>query len=181
MTKAVTTETRNSTSITTDTAYKADTPSELNRQLGALNTLDTKTLRKLWQRCHGRLVPPALSRDLIIRMIAFKLQEKALGGLSAAMKRKLRLLATQLDAGKLQGGSGTISLKPGTKLIRSWHGETFEVLVLEKGFEMKGKRYSSLSKIASEITGTKWSGPRFFGLKKKTVPTRKPVMEEIND
>ena len=133
---------------------KPEAPSDLVRQLEGLATHDTKTLKKLWQRCHGRRVPPALSRDLIIRMIANKLQEKALGGLSASMKRKLKLLATQLEAGTLKGGSDIISLKPGTKLIRSWHGKTYEVLVLEEGFEMKGKRYASLSKIAGEITGT---------------------------
>lgn len=142
--------------------YTPEAANDLVRQLEGLATHDTKTLKKLWQRCHGKRVPPALSRDLIIRMIAYKLQKKALGGLSASMKRKLKLLATQLAAGTLKGGSGTISLKPGTKLIRSWHGKTYEVLILEEGFEMKGKRYASLSKIACEITGTHWSGPRFL-------------------
>jgi len=161
-------------------------PNDLRLQLATLADLDAPALKKLWQRCHGRGLPPTLSRDLIIRMTAHKLQEKALGGLTGAVKRKLKLLSDKMAAGTLNGGSGLISLKPGTKLVRSWHGRTYEVSVLEEGFEMGGKRHRSLSKVAEEITGTHWSGPRFFGLKPKPklpprVPAKKgPTGDEVD-
>lgn len=161
-------------------------PNDLRLQLATLGDQDTPALKKLWQRCHGRGLPPSLSRDLLIRMTAHKLQEKALGGLTGAVKRKLKLLSDKMEAGTLNGGSGLISLKPGTKLVRSWHGKTYEVSVLEEGFEMGGKRYSSLSRVAGEITGARWSGPRFFGLKPKPklaprVPAKKePTGDEVD-
>jgi hypothetical protein len=97
--------------------------------------------------------------------VAYRLQEKALGGLTGAVKRKLKLLAQQAQPGGAL--EAFISLKPGTKLVRSWHGKTFTITVLQDGFEYDGKRYGSLSQIACLITGTRWSGPRFFGLKSK--------------
>lgn len=142
---------------------KSDEASDLQQQLGTLADLDNQALNKLWQRCHRRALPPALSRDLIIRMVAHKLQEKALGGLTGAVKRKLKLLGEQVTAGVNK--AGVINLKPGTKLVRSWRDRTYTVAVLDDGFEYDAKHYSSLSKIACEITGAHWSGPRFFGLK----------------
>lgn len=172
--------------IPPQTPDKVRAPDDLQRQLATLGDLDTPALKKLWQRCHGRALPPSLSRDLLIRMTAHRLQEKALGGLTGSVKRKLKLLGEKMEAGTLKDGASAISLKPGTKLVRSWHGKTYEVSVLEEGFELNGKRYASLSKVAGEITGAHWSGPRFFGLKPRSKlaprgPSRKKLTESKID
>ena len=104
-------------------------------------------------------------------------QEKLHGGLTPAQKRKLAGLAEDpWESGDI-AATPTIRMKPGTKLVREWRGETHTVLVLEDGFEGKGEHYRSLSSIAREITGTHWSGPRFFGLKRRP----KPFVEKAHD
>jgi len=110
-----------------------------------------------------------LSQDMLIRGIAYKIQEKAYGGLSQSMKRKLNTIAKQIDGDDRSGFDPGPALKPGAKLIREWQAQTYTVTVLDDGFEYDGKRYGSLSMIAREITGVRWSGPRFFGLKKEKV------------
>jgi hypothetical protein len=96
------------------------------------------------------------------------LQEQAFGGLKPAYKRRLRQLAESFDrdSGRVaKAVSSSARIKPGTRLIRQWDGQTHQVTVAEDGFEYKGERYKSLSEIARLITGTRWSGPLFFGLK----------------
>ena len=106
----------------------------------------------------------------LVLAIAWKLQEKVHGGLTAAQKRKLAGIAEDLKKnGNLSAGPA-IRLKPGLRLVREWRGETHDVLVLEDGFEWNGERRHSLSAIAREITGTQWSGPRFFGLQPRPKP-----------
>jgi hypothetical protein len=120
-------------------------------------------LRDEWRRLY-RGQPPRLSRDLLIRTIAYRMQELAYGGLSKAAQRKLDALTKELK------GKGSIvvrpglSLRPGTRLVREWRGRTHTVVVTEDGFEYAGKAFLSLTKIAHAITGAHWSGPRFFGL-----------------
>ncbi len=97
-------------------------------------------------------------------------QEKVYGGLTAAQKRKLAGIAAELKKGGDLSAGPAIRLKPGSRLAREWRGETHDVLVLEDGFEWNGERRHSLSAIAREITGTHWSGPRFFGLKPRPIP-----------
>jgi hypothetical protein len=87
--------------------------------------------------------------------------------LTAAQKRKVAGLAEEVRENGDLSGCPAIRVKPGSKLVREWRGETHTVLVLEDGFEWHGKRRPSLSSIAQEITGTQWSGPRFFGLRRK--------------
>jgi hypothetical protein len=112
--------------------------------------------------------PMRLSRDLLIRGIAYKLQERAHGGLSKATVRKLE------RAGADPSGNGAappvppIVLKPGTRLVREWRGVTHSVLVLDECIEWRGRRFRSLSEVAREITGAHWSGPRFFGLRRRS-------------
>jgi hypothetical protein len=108
--------------------------------------------------------PPRLSRDLIIRGIAYRMQEQVRGGLSKSMSRRLRVLGA--DNGSIEHRpAAPITLKPGTRLVREWRGDTHSVLVRNDGYEWRGERFTSLSKIAEAITGAHWSGPRFFGLK----------------
>ena len=143
---------------------------DLSAKLAALENLDAASLRAEWRRLYRSHPPKRAGRDLLARAIAYKLQVRALGGLSAATKRKLRAFAEQLERGDEADFGAGISLKPGAKLVREWHGETYSVTTLEQGFEFDGRRYRSLSKIAREITGAHWSGPRFFGLKRAPKP-----------
>ena len=138
----------------------------LDAEIMALQDLPIDPLRKQWQRTFNVAVPKGLSRDLMVRGLTYRMQERVHGGLSQTSRRKLRTFAKQLQAGENGVFDPGPVLKSGTKLIREWRGRVIEVLVLEDEFEFEGLRYGSLSKIAREITGVRWSGPRFFGLKK---------------
>ncbi len=141
-------------------------PDELSLKLAALNDLTAPQLRAEWRRLY-RGQPPRLSRDLLIRSIAYRLQELAYGGLSKATRRKLVALTKALQLnGSIEPDDGP-NLRPGARLVREWRGRTYTVAVTEDGFEYDGKPYSSLTKIAQGITGAHWSGPRFFGLNRK--------------
>ena len=140
----------------------------LTDELIRLHSLSIFELRTEWRR-QQRLPPPMrLSRDLLIRAIAYKLQERAEGGLSKATLRRLHRLGTKGgNGGDPQRPSGIVPM-PGTRLVREWHGATHSVLVHADGFEWRGQRYRSLSVIARAITGAHWSGPRFFGLMRRS-------------
>ncbi len=143
---------------------------DIECELTVLIDLKTHDLRRRWQRMYGAQPPVRLSHDLLVRGVAYKVQERAHGGLAQSTKRKLRTLARQLET---DGGSAFdpgLALKPGAKLVREWRGRSHTVIVLEDGFDYGGQRYSSLSKIARAITGAHWSGPRFFGLQKRAKP-----------
>lgn len=143
---------------------------DIERELAALSSLKTHELRRRWQRMYGAPPPVRLSHDLLVRGVAYKVQESAHGGLAQSTKRKLRTLARRLET---DGGSAFdpgLSLKPGARLVREWGGRSHTVIVLEDGFDFDGRRYPSLSKIARAITGAHWSGPRFFGLQKPAKP-----------
>ena len=145
----------------------------LEATLSAFVQADTKTLQAEWRRLHRAPAPPTLSHDLLLRGVAYKLQEAALGGLPPISKRKLAAWGQGAEEEMRSGSNAapTVHLKSGTTLLRAWHGQTHTVQVLEDGYEHKGKRYSSLSHIAKTITGTHWSGPRFFGLTKRRGPS----------
>lgn len=141
---------------------------ELSQKIAALADLTTQQLRSEWRRLY-RNHPPRLSRDLLVRTIAYRLQELAYGGLSKATQRRLIALTKELGT---NGGIVTDPgprVRPGARLVREWRGRTHTVVVMEDGFEFSGKTYSSLSKIAQAITGAHWSGPRFFGLNRSEV------------
>jgi hypothetical protein len=140
--------------------------SEVETEIGALGGLETDRLRIEWRRLYRTEPPPRLSRDLLVRAVAYKIQEQTHGGLAQAAKRRLRSLTRGLAARGHSAFDPGISLKPGAKLVREWHGQTHTVIVLEDGFEHDGCRYRSLTEIAKRITGVHWSGPRFFGLAK---------------
>ena len=145
--------------IAADCSFQHETSSRIAR----LNELTAQQLRDEWHRLHGGQ-PPRLSRDLLIRTIAYRIQEVAYGGLSKAIQRKLAVLGKEL---KLKGGvvvTPDLSLRPGARLVREWRGRTHTVIVTENGFEYAGEVFLSLTKIAHAITGAHWSGPRFFGL-----------------
>jgi Protein of unknown function (DUF2924) len=131
---------------------------EINR----LRSLTLEELRREWRRLyHGDA--PKLSRDLLVLALSYRLQEIEHGGLGKATRRKLQTIAKSLRATGRVGSAPSLSLKPGARFVREWHGRTHTVTVTEDGFEYAGVGYPSLSKIAKKITGAHWSGPRFFG------------------
>jgi Protein of unknown function (DUF2924) len=144
--------------------------SRVAAQLETLPNLSMAELRAEWRRRFRGPPPNRLSRDLLMRGIAYKIQERAHGGLSRATLRKLHALVEQLAASDGRSPDPYPSLKPGTRLVRSWGGEIHSVLVLDDGFEYRGARFRSLSQIARTITRARWSGPRFFGLKRRSKP-----------
>ncbi len=142
----------------------------LTGKLAALADLDAASLRTEWRRLYRSHPPRHIRRDLLVLAIAWKLQERVHGGLTAAQKRRLANIGEELRKNGDLSASPAIRMKPGLRLVREWRGETHTVLVLEDGFEWNGQRRCSLSAIAREITGTRWSGPLFFGLKPRPMP-----------
>jgi hypothetical protein len=137
-------------------------------KLERLKQLSSDGLRTEWRRFYRSEPPPRIGRDLMIRAVAHKMQEQAFGGLKGPVKRKLKALMETIGSGKCTGVAGAAVLKPGMRLMREWRGQRYDVLILDSGFEYRGRTYQSLTAIAGEITGTHWSGPRFFGLKRPT-------------
>lgn len=137
--------------------------SAIECELDRIRLLGIAELRTEWQRIN-RGAPPKLSRELFALALAYQLQESAHGGLSKSSRRKLQTVAKSLQATGRVGPSPTLSLKPGARLIREWHGRRHTVTVTEDGFDHEGSSYPSLTMIARKITGAHWSGPRFFGL-----------------
>lgn len=166
-----------------DGALTADPPNRAVRtarsaevgtaDVSRLSNLKTKELRQLWRRLYRSDPPERVRRDLLVLAIGWKEQARAGTGPGAVMRRRLAALAKTLDEGGDLVQPRTVRPKPGATLMREWHGESHTVSVTEQGFEWRGKQYGSLSEIARAITGTRWSGPRFFGLRATTNNTSK--------
>ena len=140
---------------------------EVERQIAGLAERSTPDLRVAWRQLHRTGPPLGLSRDLLIRALANQLQEQGYGGVSRTLRRRLQNLAEVSDKAMMAVDHGLV-LKAGTTLVRQWRGHTHTVLVHNDGFEHAGQRYRSLTAIAERITEAHWSGPRFFGLTKRT-------------
>ena len=139
---------------------------DLSPRMAALDGLTAQQLRDEWRRLY-RGQPPRLSRDLLIRSIAYRIQELAHGGLSKATQRTLATLSKELEANGNIIIAPDLRVRSGAHLVREWRGRTHTVVVTNDGFEYAGRVYASLTSIAHEITGAHWSGPRFFGLNRK--------------
>lgn len=139
---------------------------ELEVRLSRLATMSPAELRTEWHRVM-RAPAPSITPDLLRRGIAYRLQEAVHGGLTTAASRELNDLAKRIARGASPLPSTAIRLKPGTRLLRTWRGKTYCVVVGDRGFVYNDRLFPSLSPIAHEITGTPWSGPRFFGLLSK--------------
>lgn len=132
-------------------------------ELKHLKDLDRDELLNRWRALYEREPPASISKPLLVHAIAYRMQEKALGGLKPATRRFLNQCLSER-----QPAISANNLRIGTRLLREWHGTTYEVTVLEKEVLFNGRRYRSLTEVARIITGAKWSGPAFFGLRKKT-------------
>ncbi len=145
----------------------------LSNRLTELETSSTAELRDRWERAFNRTVPKRASRDLLLRALAYRLQEQAEGGLRPATRRRLAKLAGINGENPKPARLAAPRLKPGSRLVREWRGEVHQVTVLDDGFDYRGARYTNLSRIARAITGTRWSGPVFFGLRKSQARSKK--------
>jgi len=129
-------------------------------------------LRAAWRE-QFRKPAPDIGPDLLRRGLAWQIQSRVRGGLLPSARKSIAKAHKQLERNGSTTSDRDLVIKPGTRLVREWHGRTYHVLVLDKGFEHAGRRFESLSQIARAITGAHWSGPRFFGLKKgKALPKR---------
>lgn len=135
-------------------------------QILALEHLAMSELKEKWKELNGSDAPPLFNKRFLIKSLAYRIQELAFGGLTEVIDKKLHIAATmQATANRYQKESERPVI--GTRLLREFRGEEHQVTVMKDGFEYKGCRYSNLSTIARKITGTKWSGPVFFGLKRQ--------------
>ena len=144
---------------------------ELDRKLAELSSMSPAQLRALWRE-RWRRPAPEIGPDLLRRGIAWKLQSRVHGDLPNGVGRSMDLSAERLRRGEKLTARST-SLRAGSRLVREWRGKTHHVIVLDAGFEHEGRRYSSLTQIASAITGVHWSGPVFFGVKKRSAAKRR--------
>jgi hypothetical protein len=134
-------------------------------EINQLEALSLNELRTRWRQLYEIGAPPRFSRDLLLRAIAYRMQERALGGLKPAIRRLLQRVAEDARARRPLKLAPLRKLEPGAILIREWGGTKHQVVILESGVSFRGQRYRSLSEVARLITGSRWSGPLFFGLK----------------
>lgn len=133
--------------------------------LAELTELTPVALKRLWHEVVGAPPPPYFRRDIMIRALAYRIQAQKHGDLSARLQREMRTLALGEQPTGRSKRSAAIAYAPGARLLRTWRGVLHEVTVRAEGYEWRGDMYSSLSRVAFEITGTKWNGLRFFGVR----------------
>jgi Protein of unknown function (DUF2924) len=143
-------------------------PESLDKEIARLRGLDVGDLRARWHTVFRRAAPPHLPRHLLFRILAYRLQADQLGELDNDSRRVLDRIgsgsAERIERLVADLKRSRTELRPGTLLTREWDGHLQQVMVLAGGFTWNGKTYRSLSKVAFAMTGTRWSGPRFFGL-----------------
>jgi hypothetical protein len=151
-----------------ETQHRAARRETLAADLAAVERLRGPALRERWAEVFGHPASPHLSQSLLRQSLAHRLQELALGGLRPALRKELYRLADDGDPSKPRPAP----LSPGVRLVREWHGQHQVVDVVADGVVWQGTTYPSLSAVARAITGTRWSGPRFFGLHDDKTPRR---------
>ena len=150
----------------------------LDNEIARLRGLNVGELRARWHTVFRRRAPPHLPRHLLFRILAYRLQADQIGDLDADTRR----LLDRIGSGPLDGIDQLVAdlnrsrteLRPGTLLTREWDGQLQQVMVLAGGFTWNGKSYRSLSKVAFAITGSRWNGPRFFGLRDRLSSEARP-------
>jgi hypothetical protein len=145
--------------------YKvSSTTSTPVNEIAALGQNTPADLKARWRVLYRTEPPRRISRDLLIRALAYRIQEKVLGGLKPSTRRLLAKVAGDASVRRPIEVAPRSTLKRGTVLLREWHGTQHQVIVREDGIVFQGKPYKLLSEVAYRITGSKWSGPRYFGL-----------------
>jgi hypothetical protein len=137
----------------------------VEKRLKTLPNLSRADLAKLWQQLFNSVPDPKIRRPAMIRFISYRIQEQTYGSLSTTSERRLRQLAGAVAGKSNPKTSSARKILPGTRLVREWQSQVHLVNVQANGYEYRGARYQSLSEIARLITGTRWSGPLFFGIK----------------
>jgi len=137
----------------------------LSAEIENLGNLGPEELDHTWRALFGSERPRRVCGDLLIKALGYRLQEKAIGGLKPSTRRMLERWGRNGSERGPSAEPARTRLKAGTGLVREWHGVTHRVTVLDDGFDFDGERFRSLSEIARKITGVRWSGPLFFGLK----------------
>ena len=147
----------------------------IDELIAKLPMLRPPRLHALWRKIYGSEPPAGAKRDFIARLLAYSLQERAHGALPRSVAKQLADHVPRCGgrAPAAQSSAPPIDVRPGARIVRTWRGHTHEVSVLDRGFAYRGDRYRSLTEIAKVITGTHWSGPRFFGLKRPRPSTAK--------
>lgn len=140
----------------------------LEIEIARLRDLELTELRAVWKKHYGSIAPKTVRRKILILSIAWRIQADALGGLKPATRKHLREVAEAARTGAVPPVRAAPRTRAGTRLMRVWQGKTHTVTVLGDGFEWQGSRYRSLSQIARLITGTRWNGPVFFGVKPRS-------------
>lgn len=135
----------------------------MEAEIAALGQLSAPALRTRWATEFGRPAPGRVSCAVLMRAIAWQIQAREYGGIRKATLRRLAAIAAPEPKPKT-ARRDAVRLRPGTQLLRDWQGHTHTVDITEDGFIWRGRSYRSLSVIALRITGTRWSGPRFFGV-----------------
>jgi Protein of unknown function (DUF2924) len=138
----------------------------LSEQIATLPSLSKAQLLAIWAENFSKDPPPNLRKELMVPILAYRIQEREFGGLSHGARRRLREVAASLNTEKPSQERSDSTPPTGMRLLRMWRGEMHEVIATGNGYLYRGQTYSSLSKIAREITGTQWSGPLFFGVRK---------------
>ena len=145
-------------------------------EVDRIRSLGIAALRARWRLMFGGPPPTGLTKDIIRRLIAYCIQEKAFGSLGVGNRRRLRQLARGFALDPTAPVATAPTVKPGTRFVRQWQGQMHVVTSEAEGYEYRGSRYQSLSEIARLITGTRWSGPLFFGLRRKQNETSNEAM-----
>jgi hypothetical protein len=145
----------------------------LEKDIARLTELTRPALVELWQGQYRADPPKGLSRNLLVRAIAHGMQAKRCGGLTPATRRKLRSIANGQPTCAVRQATTRPRLQPGARLVREWNGATHTVEAVDNGFVWNDTHYRSLSAVARAITGARWSGPLFFGIR-KAVASRCP-------
>jgi hypothetical protein len=144
----------------------SDAKSEkLAKELKDLEAQTDDELKDRWRGLYGTKPPPKIHRSLLIAAVAHRMQEKAVGALKSSVRRHLTQAVSNPATPRLSPHFPSLRPKAGTVLVRDWGGVTHQAQVLEDGILFRSKRYKSLSEVARVITGSRWSGPLFFGLK----------------
>ncbi|MFY9740360.1 MAG: DUF2924 domain-containing protein [Candidatus Sulfotelmatobacter sp.] len=152
--------------------------SPLTDELSSLPRLHKEALTELWRKIFETDPPLRMRKKLMLQFVAYRIQEQKFGMLSDSSRHRLGQIAKTIEGSSKTSASQKLAIKLGTRLIRQWKSQVHTVHVEEGSYEYRGTRYESLSEIARLITGTRWSGPLFFGLKGREPRIQRKLVQE---